>query len=70
MKWAIGNVSPTMVMPDGRKLADWTFGELRKHNSALASLIAKFARAKDNARIGDVVKARQWRQMAKVRKTA
>lgn len=66
--WALGNVGPDMTMPDGRKLVDWTFGELRKHHYALAELITKYAKAKDGARIGDVVKPSIWKRMAKTAK--
>jgi len=66
--WALGNVGPDMQMPDGRKLADWTFGELRKHHYALAALVTQYAKAKDDTRIGDVVKASAWKRMAKAKK--
>jgi hypothetical protein len=42
------------VMPDGRMLARWTLGELRREYEGLGNLIARFSGQPDTALIGDI----------------
>ena len=51
-----GLMRPNRMMGDGRRLKEWTVGELRKEGRGMAALIERFADLDDDELVGDHLK--------------
>src|SRR5215475_4583027 len=47
------SVTPNTTMWDGRKLKDWTMGQVRSEHKGLSNFIARFAHKRDDELVGD-----------------
>ena len=63
---AVQKLGPDTIMPNGLPLADCTMGDVRKFGAGLAWLIAQFTDAPETARVGDLMRGRDWKKLAKV----
>jgi hypothetical protein len=60
---SLAAVDANFKMPDGRRLGDWTIGEIRKLGGVFTIILAK-AGTKDDARTVDVVMTRNdWKRV-------
>lgn len=55
-------INADFVMSDGRRLGDWTVGELRKVGGVFAFILAKAGDQDDARKIDQVMSARDWKK--------